>query len=934
MSKPLAAFCLLFFACCFTAQATHYRAGEVLYELIGTYKYRVTVITYAKISYPSNLADKDQVVVFWGDNTGDTLNRNNGVDGDGNGIPDGVDLGNDVRKNVYVGIHTYPGAPPPPNRYYVLQFQDLNRMANIINVANGLSDEIAFYVEDTLKFPTDLANIGYNSSPILSCPPIDYANLFDTFLHNPCPYDPDGDSLVFELMVCLQAPGQTVPNYGYPDQYCLGTGHSPNTLTINRHTGLVTWATPCQMGIFNIAIIIHEYRNGVNLGTLMRDMQIIVLNNRNDPPVIVAAPDTCIRAGEALRVRITASDSTYPPITLTASGGAFEVPTNKATFVSQGSPPLPVVGDPAIGIFNWNTDCSHIQRQPYLVVFKAADSYAAPGSPPTPQALVDIETWQITVIAPPPLNVTAVATNQAVTVSWQNPYLCASSPDFRGFSVWRKAGCDLFVPDYCETGLGGRGYTKLTGANIFTYNFVDNNTVVGQQYTYRVVAHFSKLSPNGLFQFDANESVPSNGVCVYMPVSVPAIINVDVQQTDVANGRIFVRWTKPLAGGVNLDTIQNPPPYRFDLYRGHGFNLANPVLIHSTTDAASFSALVDTTFTDPALNTQDSAWSYKVLFFANNDTVGASAMASSVYLNVTPSDQSLFLSWSENVPWNNDSFEIFRLNKVTSVFGPIDTVMNHFYTDTGLINDSLYCYFVRAYGHYDLAAFPRPLINNSQEDCAIPIDTTPPCPPVLTVTNDCDLYNGQPWTTDEYINHLIWVNQSDPCSGDINHYNIYFGSDSASMVKITSTLTRDDTTYNHVLAESLAGCYAITAVDRVGNESRYSNVFCIDNCPYYVLPNAFTPNGDNANETFKPFKPYRFVPKIEMKIFNRWGEEVFSTEDPEINWDGKDKSGKEVSEGVYVYAGFYYEQHQWGLVKKPLSGQKKGGGFIHLIRGK
>jgi hypothetical protein len=76
-----------------------------------------------------------------------------------------------------------------------------------------------------------------------------------------------------------------------------------------------------------------------------------------------------------------------------------------------------------------------------------------------------------------------------------------------------------------------------------------------------------------------------------MPVNIPVIINVDVQQTDVANGQIFVRWTKPLAGGINLDTIQNPPPYRFDLYRGSGFNLTNPQLIISTPDAASFSAL-------------------------------------------------------------------------------------------------------------------------------------------------------------------------------------------------------------------------------------------------------------------------------------------------------------------------------------------------------
>lgn len=906
------------------ANATHYRAGEILYELIGNYKYRVTIITYAKWSFPSNLADKDTVLIYWGDGYAETLARNNGTDADGNGIPDGEMVGNDIRKNVYSGIHTYPGAPPPPYRFYRVQFMDLNRIDGIINFDNGNSVDIPFYVEDSLKYPTDLANIGFNSSPVLTNPPIDYANLFDTFVHNPGAYDPDGDSMDFQLVPCKRnLNGDVVYNFSYPDNYCISQGFPANTLTIDRHTGQVVWATPCRVGIFNIAILVTEYRNGVNIGTLLRDMQIIVDYQPNNPPQLVTAPDTCIRAGDTLRIRISGTDpEPNQTVTLTAAGGPLQLSASPATFEQTNvSPP------PAYGIFDWKTTCSHIQKEPYLVVFKAEDSYNIP--------LTDLEAWRITVIAPPPKNLSAVATNHNVTLTWDNPYLCASSPDFRGFSVWRKSGCDLFDPEYCETGLAGRGFTKISGANIFTYSFIDNTPVIGQQYTYRIVAHFSKLSPNGLFQFGANESVPSNGVCVLLPIDIPAIINVDVQQTDVSNGKIFVRWTKPLAGGNNLDTTQNPPPYRFDLYRGNGFSFSNPILIHTTPDAASFSLLTDTFYTDQVLNTTDSAWSYRVMFYANNDTVGTTAMASSVYLNVLPSDQSLALNWQEQVPWTNDSFVIFKLNKLTSVFEPLDTTYNHFYSDTGLINDSTYCYFVRAFGHYSLSSFPQPLINHSQEDCAIPVDTVPPCPPVLSLKNDCDLYSGKPWSNPQLINYLTWSNSYNGCPDDINHYNIYYGEDSAHLALIDSVSPKDDTTFHHLLNESLAGCYAIKAVDRVGNQSAFSNIFCVDNCPYYVLPNTFTPNGDGQNDIFHPFMPYRFVPKIEIKIYNRWGEQVFSTEDPDINWNGKvNNTGKECTEGVYVYAGYYYELHQSGLVKQPISGQKKGGGFIHLIRGK
>ncbi len=911
--------------------ATHYRAGEIIYENIGNYRIRATVITYSKYDGISVQADRDTITISWGDGTTSLIARSNGIDADGNGFKDGVIIATNpsIKKNEYVAEHSYPGPPPPPDRYYIISFFDMNRIDGINNIDGGNSINIPFYVEDTVRFPTDLANIGFNSSPELLYPPIDYANCNDTFIHNPLAWDRDGDSLDFQFMICLQDQGTNVPVYMYPDQYCISQGFSPNTFTIDRHTGQVVWATPCRTGIYNIAILITEYRNGVPLGTVIRDMQIIVTCNNNDPPLVTVPKDTCIRAGDSLILQVTARDpQPFQTVTLSADGAPFRVSSSPAAFPT-------VTGLSPVGsTFQWNTDCSHIQKQNYLVVFRAADNYQIPGNPPVEVPLVDLETLEITVIAPPPAGLTATATNQSVTLNWDNPYVCSSSPDFRGFSIWRKTGCDPFTPDYCETGLAGRGYTKLTGTNIFTYSYNDNTTIVGQQYSYRIVAHFSKLSPNGLFQFGANESVASDEACIYMPVNVPVILNVDVQQTDVTNGQIFIRWAKPLAGGANLDTIQNPPPYRFDLYRSNGSDFNTGTLILSTPDATSYSSITDTFFTDAGIDTRTTPWSYRVYFFSNNDTVGPSAPASSVYLNVLPSDQSLFLTWSENVPWANDSFAVYKFNKVTSLFEAIDTVYNHNFTDLGLTNDSNYCYYIQTYGHYTLDIFPKPLINKSQEDCGIPVDTTAPCPPTLTVRNDCDLYEGKPWNDPQFVNYLKWDIQIDSCSDDITHYFIYFGSDSTNLAFLDSMSTRNDTTFNHTLSQSLDGCYAVTALDRVGNESGFSNIFCVDNCPYYVLPNTFTPNGDGQNDRFHPFKPYRFVPKIEMKIFNRWGAKVFETEDPEINWDGTDLTGKPLNDGVYVYAGYYFEQHQNGLVRRPLSGQKKGGGFIHLIRGK
>jgi gliding motility-associated-like protein len=50
------------------------------------------------------------------------------------------------------------------------------------------------------------------------------------------------------------------------------------------------------------------------------------------------------------------------------------------------------------------------------------------------------------------------------------------------------------------------------------------------------------------------------------------------------------------------------------------------------------------------------------------------------------------------------------------------------------------------------------------------------------------------------------------------------------------------------------------------------------------VPNTFTPNGDNFNDTFAPIS--NFIDLMDLVIYNRWGEEVFKSNDPNDVWDG------------------------------------------------
>lgn len=73
----------------------------------------------------------------------------------------------------------------------------------------------------------------------------------------------------------------------------------------------------------------------------------------------------------------------------------------------------------------------------------------------------------------------------------------------------------------------------------------------------------------------------------------------------------------------------------------------------------------------------------------------------------------------------------------------------------------------------------------------------------------------------------------------------------------------------------------------------------LDDCAVVPLPGGFTPNGDGINDGFRLVNPQR-ITDVEIHIFNRWGEEVFSDNRINFNWDGTYK-GEPQPMGVYTY---------------------------------
>lgn len=875
--------------------ATHNRAGEITYQWLSGYTYRFTIVTYTKES--STAADKCELTIYYGAGDSAVLPRINGIPGTSGGSTPcphmGISLGGDTKMNIYQGDHTFAGPS-----LYVITMDNPNRNGGVCNIPNSVNTSFSLRTELNIN-----PFLSPNSSPTLLNPPLDQACVGSCFEHNPNAFDPDDDSLYYRLSTCY-ANGLPIPGWSFPPNMTVNS--------IDHATGEIRWCTPTIICEYNIAIVIEEWKliplahQRFYAGSVLRDMQIDVAGCANNPPEITSLPDLCVEANNLLTFNVTANDPDGNSLTLTGSGGPFTL-SPAATF-----PTVSGIGT-ATGTFSWTPSCSSVRLLPYLVTFKAEDAAATP--------LTSYESMTIKVIAPGPTALTATPSGSSMLLNWNVPFCSSTSGTnpLKGYLVYRKENCDPWTPSSCETGVPSyTGYTFLDTVNTPLTTYADNNGGVGLlhgiSYSYLVVAFYN----------DGSQSYASNAVCAQLVRDVPIITNVSVLTTAAGSGTIWTHWVKPLGVSPNLDTIANPGPYEYRLFKAAGQSGTLAFTQVASYTYPAYWQLTDTGFVSGSLNTQDSAYTFRIDFYSNGLLKGSTHTASSVFLSSTPSDNTVTLNWQAIIPWSNYKYYVFKeVPTGSSNFVQIATTLSPTYVDTGLVNGISYCYKIRTEGEYSDPLLPRPLFNMSQIKCETPVDLIPPCQPEFAVTPDCGITQ----------NVLTWKNPNTYCSDDAVQYNIYFARTSSDGLQLIYTITDiNTTTYTHVDnydgVPSIAGCYAVTAIDSFANESPIINKICVDNCPVYDLPNVFTPNGDNTNDFFIPL-PYRYVKDVDIKIFDRWGLLMFETTDPDVKWDGKNSATKKpCNDGTYFYAGTVNEIHFDGIRPRPIKG------FVQIINTK
>jgi len=728
MTRKLLLIIGLLFCFAFSAMATHQRAAEITYTWLGGNAYEFTLTTY---NVPNAAwSQRDSLLVKWGD-------------GSENYIPriQWQNLGDDCVLNTYRMIHNYSSSGT-----YVISMEDANRNYGVVNVPNSVS--VPMYIETELVINPFL---GFNNSVQLLNPPIDKGCVGKLYLHNPSAYDPDGDSLSYRLLPCKGMGGMEIPGYVYPQ--------ASQSFEIDPVTGELHWENPILQGEYNVAFIVEEWRHGVKIGSVIRDMQILISACDNDLPQIHCEDAYCVVAGEQLSFVVSGSDpDPYNNVTLTASGAPFELAQSPAIMN-----PETVTGQNPEFEFVWNTNCNHVRNTPYQVVIHAKDNGV-------PVSLTNVKTITINVMGPKVQNLDAEVYGHNVTLSWA-AYSC---PNAAALLVYRKAGCDGYEPDECETGIR-EGYQLIATLNdISATSYIDHDLAQGMAYEYRVLAQFH----------DETKGIVSEAACVELKNDSPLMTHVSNDSIDLVSGHVVTCWAKP----KEIDE-QYVAPFSYTLTR----------TLDGVTSVVYEGA--DTTFLDTNLNLAEAATLiYKVqMRDANQQTMGESATASAVMLAANGTFNEARLSWMESVPWLVDSTQIFK--QVDNHFVRIASVTDFEFTDTDVESDVTYRYYVRTFGHYTLEGIMRPLVNYS----------------------------------------------------------------------------------------------AIKAV-RIGHEEPTEDFS-------YKLPNVFTPNGDTYNDIFEPMVTgLDLIVSAKTVIFNRWGNILWDSDDPLIQWDGKNKNTKlDCPPGTYFY---------------------------------
>lgn len=353
MRKLFTLLALLFIV--ISARATHLMGGQITTQQVSGFTYEVKLTLYRDMTGIPILPSQDIYIQFPGGSFTVLTIYHTGA----------VNFLNGVEEYTYVG-YFQTGLTGSHNIFWV----DCCRNEAIQNLPNPGGN--SFALVNILEVDT----IAGNSSPVFLNPPVVIAGLLDPFTYNPLPYDADGDSLAWSLVIPLDAAGTPVLSPPLPiPGYVLPYADTSGPFTMNPQTGEITWV-PNTLGNFVASFLVEEFRNGVKIGEIRRDMQYIVveipgMNNLAQLQTATWPTDPSgnfsfdVQVNTPFTLTVVATDTDGDVLNLVANGEPFILQNNPAQFTLNNGIPGYVSAE-----FSWNTTSAQQRTMPYIVAFR------------------------------------------------------------------------------------------------------------------------------------------------------------------------------------------------------------------------------------------------------------------------------------------------------------------------------------------------------------------------------------------------------------------------------------------------------------------------------------------------------------------------------------------------------------------------------------
>lgn len=1004
------------------ANASHILGGEIFYTYVSGTTYRVSMILYGDCSgvattFAALSTATPEVQIYNGTALITTLylqpQPGSGVNvspvcpdeiNNTNCTPNGTLPG--VKKFIYATNYTLNA----PSASWKFRFTGMLISGNTqAGRSNAITNAVISGAGSLMSLEATLNNavVATNSSPTYTTIPTPFFCINKPQEYNQGAIDSDADSLRFTLIPGLEANGNISTNIPYisPFTAIAPLGCTPGTFIFNGANGQLSF-TPNIIQKALVVSRVTEYRNGVIVGTSMREMTFVVLNNcNNNPPTgpVGNVSNGTLDNSTTVKVckfngtvsfSIQAADPDNDNITITTQG----LPANAVTSISNNGTPAPVFS------FSWNV--TNVNPGTYVFYL----TYTDDGCP-----LISKQTvaYTIKILTKPGIlfNLTQPlcpgGNNGTVTLNGNGNY-----PPFQ-YAI----GTSNYTSSNSFTGLAAGAYAFHIKDSLGCTN--DSNFVVTNPLPMALTFGIRKpvcsqvangqltintTNGTGPYQyalntgaFGTNNVLTSLGVGTYTihvrdannclkdtTVTLTDSLHLAVQATITpilcfgnANGAITVNAsgiTSPYSYAIGTGTLSLTNTFSSLAQGSYVIHVsdANGCLKDTTIALVQPSLLGLTASVNQVLCLDGNSGSVAVNAFGGTSPYQYAADAGAFQTGSTLSGLNagvhiIHLKDAANClkdttititqPATKIAFGAFSVTSptcegftngtvVASAHGgiaPYQFSINGgaFGVGTTLANLEEGDYIIRAKDNngceidtvVTLTGFPHIILNsvdmklptcNGSSDGSLTLNVSGGLPPFTYQLTSTGSWSNSSIFNDKISGqYLLRVKDANGCVKDTSVFlsqpdkivvdttsvgNDCNGVDNGGVINVSVKggtapfqyiWSHDPNLNTAKIAGLVNGVYSVKVVDANGCSGNATVEILYNNCCKPFIPNAFTPNGDGANDNYRV--EYKGDMDLkEMYIYNRYGQRVFSSSNVSKTWDGT-FNDKKVDAGTYFY---------------------------------